>query len=427
MVPNGGHARSGCAATRLPRDRVAEDFMKNGCSACPESADSYQINTKKTVAFGRFAYSAALSLAPSPAMHSPVTTNRVLVSLLIGVTLAYGAILMPLHGAIFWGMVLAILFAPLHRRLLARMPRRRNLAALATLVVCLLIVILPILLIGVSVVQEVSDAYQRARSGQLNLGTYAQQIWDALPAWVLALLQRLHLDSITELQARISSFGVQASQFLANKALDLGSNTLQFIVNFGVMLYLLFFLLRDGTLLVGRIRDAIPLDADHKRALAQKFTTVIRATVKGNIAVAATQGALGGLIFWVLGIQGPVMWGVLMAFLSLLPAVGASLIWGPVAVYFLATGAIGQGITLTLYGVGVIGLVDNLLRPLLVGKDTKMPDYVVLISTLGGMALFGLTGFVIGPMVAALFIATWDLYAPPTKRGHQPPETPPKR
>jgi predicted PurR-regulated permease PerM len=106
------------------------------------------------------------------------------------------------------------------------------------------------------------------------------------------------------------------------------------------------------------------------------------------------------------------MWGVLMAFLSLLPAVGASLIWGPVAIYFLATGATGQAAILTAYGIGVIGLVDNLLRPLLVGKDTKMPDYVVLISTLGGMALFGLTGFVIGPVIAALFMATWGLFAP---------------
>jgi predicted PurR-regulated permease PerM len=178
------------------------------------------------------------------------------------------------------------------------------------------------------------------------------------------------------------------------------------------MLYLLFFLLRDGRALAARIREAIPLDAEHKDQLAQKFTTVIRATVKGNIVVAASQGALGGLIFWLLDIQGPVMWGVLMAFLSLLPAVGASLIWGPVAIYFLATGATGQAAILTAYGIGVIGLVDNLLRPLLVGKDTKMPDYVVLISTLGGMALFGLTGFVIGPVIAALFMATWGLFAP---------------
>ena len=172
-------------------------------------------------------------------------------------------------------------------------------------------------------------------------------------------------------------------------------------------------MLRDGTQLAARIRDAIPLNRDHKTQLLSKFTTVIKATVKGNLAVAAAQGALGGLIFWILDIDAPVLWGVLMAFLSLLPAVGAGLIWGPVAIYFLATGSWGQGLILTAYGVLVIGLVDNILRPLLVGKDTKMPDYVVLISTLGGMSLFGLTGFVVGPAIAALFMAIWEICAPP--------------
>jgi len=178
-----------------------------------------------------------------------------------------------------------------------------------------------------------------------------------------------------------------------------------------VMLYLLFFLLRDGATLSARIKQAIPLSAEHKRSLLGKFTTVIRATVKGNIAVAATQGALGGLMFWFLGIQGPILWGTLMAFLSLLPAVGAALIWAPVAIFFLLTGAIWQGVTLIVFGVVVIGLVDNILRPLLVGKDTQMPDYVVLVSTLGGMGLFGLNGFVIGPVIAAMFIAVWDLFS----------------
>jgi predicted PurR-regulated permease PerM len=346
-------------------------------------------------------------------MTSSALQNRTLLLLLAAVTVAFAAILWPFNGAVFWGVVLAILFAPLHRKLLRRMPRRRNLAAFVTLCVCLLIVILPMALIGVSLAQEASVAYERMRSGQLNYGAYLQQVLAALPAWLLALLDRFHLTSVAELQARLASVGAQASQFLATKALDVGQNTLQFIVSFGVMLYLLFFLLRDGVQLATRVRDAIPMDDQHKRQLARKFITVTRATVKGNIAVAAAQGALGGLIFWVLDIQGPVMWGVLMAFLSLLPAVGASLIWGPVAIYFLATGATWQAITLTAYGICVIGLLDNLLRPVLVGKDTKMPDYVVLISTLGGMALFGLTGFVIGPVIAALFMATWDLFAPP--------------
>ncbi|SDL95591.1 Predicted PurR-regulated permease PerM [Oryzisolibacter propanilivorax] len=346
-------------------------------------------------------------------MNDSSIHQRTLLLLLVVATLAFGAILWPFIGAVFWGVVLAILFYPLHRRLLARLPGRRNLAALITLALCLLVVIIPTALIAASLVQEASVAYARVRSGQLNYGQYAQQILDALPQWLLSLLERLHLRSLTEVQERLSSVGAQASQFLATKALDVGQNTLQFVVSFGVMLYLLFFLLRDGARLAARIREAVPLDASHKQQLSTKFTTVIRATVKGNIVVALAQGALGGLIFWILGIQGPVMWGVLMAFLSLLPAVGAGLIWGPVALYFLATGAVWQAVALTAYGICVIGLVDNLLRPLLVGKDTKLPDYVVLISTLGGMALFGLTGFVIGPVIAALFIAVWDLYAPP--------------
>ncbi len=122
----------------------------------------------------------------------------------------------------------------------------------------------------------------------------------------------------------------------------------------------------------------------------------MRATVKGNVVVAATQGAIGGLALWALGVQGPLLWGVLMAFLSLLPAVGAALVWAPVAIWFLATGAIAKGVILIVIGVLVIGLVDNILRPLLVGKDTQMPDYIVLMSTLGGMAIFGINGFVIG-------------------------------
>src|SRR5690606_2286135 len=123
-----------------------------------------------------------------------------------------------------------------------------------------------------------------------------------------------------------------------------------------------------------------------------------------------TQGALGGLIFWILGIEGALLWGVIMALLSLLPAVGAAIIWLPVAIYFLVTGDYWLGGILILYGVLVIGLVDNILRPLLVGKVTKVPDYVVLISTVGGLTPFGLNGFVIGPLVAALFMAVWDLF-----------------
>lgn len=344
-------------------------------------------------------------------MNSSSLQSKAFILLLVTVSVAFAAILWPFYEAVFWGVALAILFAPLHKLLLRRMPRRHNLAALATLALCLVVVILPMTLLSISLLQEATHIYERLRSGQLDMGAYFQQIVAALPTWASAALDRLGLASVAALQEKLSTVAVQASQFIAPRALNIGQNTFQFLVSLGIMLYLLFFLLRDGSALTTRIRQAIPLEEGHKRSLSQKFTTVIRATLKGNLAVAATQGLLGGFIFWALDIQGAVLWGVLMAFLSLLPAVGAGLIWVPVAVYFFATGALWQAATLTAFGVVVIGLVDNILRPILVGKDTKMPDYVVLISTLGGISIFGLSGFVIGPVIAALFMATWDLFS----------------
>lgn len=330
--------------------------------------------------------------------------------LLAMVTIAFFWILWPFYGAVFWGAVLAIIFAPLQRRLVAGLRGRTNLAALLTLALVLLLVILPLIVISMSLISEGVNLYDSIRSGQLNFGHYFQQFVDALPPFVRDQLSRVNLASIADVKEKLSASALQASQFVATRALSIGQNTAQFMISFGIMLYLLFFLLRDGPHLSRRLRIAVPLSLPHKQHLIQKFTTVVRATVKGNIAVAIVQGTLGGAIFAILGIQGALLWGVVMAFLSLLPAVGAGLIWAPVALYFLLTGETLKGSILIGFGVLVIGMVDNVLRPILVGKDTQMPDYVVLISTLGGMALFGLNGFVIGPLVAALFIACWDLH-----------------
>ena len=336
--------------------------------------------------------------------------KRAFILLLIAVTLGFGLVLQEYAVAIFWGVTFAIVFAPLHRKLLERMPQKPTLAALATLLISLVMVILPLVLISLSLIKETAAIYDRINSGNLSAGSYVEQVFNALPSWMTPWMNKLHLGTLAEIQNKLSNIALQVSKLAATKAVGLGQNTLGFIVGFGVMLYLIFFLLRDGKALVARIWAATPLAPDHKRELATKFITVIRATVKGNLAVAAAQGALGGLIFWILGIQGAVLWAVVMAFLSLLPAVGAGLVWGPVAIYFFATGEVTKGVILAAYGVVVIGLVDNVLRPLLVGKDTKMPDYVVLISTLGGMALFGLSGFVLGPAIAALFMAAWELF-----------------
>ena len=344
-------------------------------------------------------------------MNSPELQQKTFLLLLIIVSVAFVWILLPFYGTVFWASVLAIIFAPLYRRLLVVMNQRRNLAALTTLLLCLLIAILPFTILAGSLLQEGLAVYERIRSGQLNFGTYFQQIMSALPPSIVSLLDRFGLSDISGIRDALSTSALQGSQLIATEALNIGQNTFEFVVSFGIMLYLLFFLLRDGAILTAKINQAIPLSLEHKRHLLSKFTAVVRATVKGNIAVAAIQGTLGGAMFSFLGIQGALLWGSVMALLSLLPAIGAGLIWGPVALYFLLTGGVGQGITLILFGVFVIGMVDNLLRPILVGRDTKIPDYVVLISTLGGLVLFGLNGFVIGPVIAALFIAAWDLFS----------------
>ena len=343
-------------------------------------------------------------------MNQRTFQQQAFLLLLIAVSLAFGWILVPFYGAIFWGIVLAILFAPFQRRLCEFMRQRRNLAALTTLLLFLIVIFFPLALIAGSLLQEGTALYEKSRSGQLDFGTYFQQIISALPGWISKLLSRFGVTDISTLQDTLSTVATQGSQFIATKALSIGQITAEFVISIGIMLYLLFFLLRDGNAVSDKIKQAIPLHREHKRQLFTKFATVIRATVKGNIVVAATQGALGGAMFWFLGIQGALLWGALMAVMSLLPAIGAGLIWAPVAIYFLITGAIWQGVTLIMYGILVIGLVDNILRPILVGKDTQMPDYLVLISTLGGISIFGLNGFVIGPVIAALFIAAWDLF-----------------
>jgi predicted PurR-regulated permease PerM len=344
-------------------------------------------------------------------MKSPSLEQKFFLLLLAVVSVAFVWVLMPFFGAVFWAGVLALIFSPVFRWILVRLKQRRTSAALLTLLLSLVIVILPTALIAMSMVQEGSIVYQKIRSGDIDFGRYFQQIVGALPQWVVRLLERFDLGNFSALQQKLTAGAAHGSQLIATQALTIGQNTFDFLVQFTVMMYLLFFLLRDGGTLSRKIRDAIPLQEAHKRDLLGKFATVIRATVKGNIAVAVVQGALGGLAFWFLGIPAPLLWAVTMAFLSLLPAVGAGLIWGPVAIYLLVTGEVWQGAALIAFGVLVIGLVDNILRPLLVGKDTKMPDYVVLISTLGGMSLFGLNGFVIGPVVAAMFIAVWSLFA----------------
>jgi predicted PurR-regulated permease PerM len=353
---------------------------------------------------------------PEPAAP-PHIEQKSFALLLVLLSVAVAVILWPFFGAVFWAGVLALLFAPVYARLLERWRGRRILAALATLSIVLVMVILPLALVATSLLQEVTALYQRVRTGEIDFGRYFQQVVAALPAWLTGLLDRSGIVDTAVLQERLRAGLMARGEGFAKQALGFGSDAVDVIVAFFIAMYVLFFLLLDGQKVMRNVRRAIPLQPAHKDRLLAQLAAVIRATVKGNVLVAIAQGSLGGLAFWVLGVHAPILWAVVMAFLSLLPAVGAAIIWAPVALYLLATGAVWKGVALIAFGTVVIGLVDNVLRPILVGKETKLPDYVVLISTIGGLSIFGLNGFVLGPVIVAMFIVAFDILA--TSRGER--------
>lgn len=343
-------------------------------------------------------------------MPTPSIENRSFLALLVFISIAFIWLMLPFYGAIFWGVILAILFSPVQKKLTVIFGQRENLAAITTLLIILVMVIIPAAFLLSSLIKEGMALYQRVSSGEQNFGMYVMRVVNAMPASAQQFLIDMELVDAASIQDKLSEWLMQTTQFWGTKALALGQNTLTFAISFAVMLYLLFFLLRDGAALTTKVQGSIPLGQEYRQHFMEKFITVIKATVKGNLIIALIQGIIGGVTFALLGVKGALLWGFVMTILSLLPAVGASLIWGPVAIYFFVTGAIWQAVVLTLIGVLIIGLIDNLLRPVLVGKDTKLPDYVILISTLGGLKLFGLNGFVIGPLIAAIFIAAWSLF-----------------
>lgn len=329
--------------------------------------------------------------------------------LLLAVTVVFAAILKPLFSPLFWACTVSLLFYPVQLRLQRRWGLHPNRIALATLLLCVVVAVIPMLLILTSFVQEGAIFYTRVEAGEINPETWLDRVETAVPA-LQRLLGWLGMD-MESLKQQTSTGALAASSFAAKHVLSFGQSTFRFFLSLGLMLYLTFFLLRDGAWLVGKIARALPIGAERETLLLSKIAEVTRATIKGNLVVAVVQGVLGGLIFWILDVPGPVVWAVAIAVLALVPAVGAALVWLPIAIYLFAEGEAVPALVLVIYGVLVIGLADNLLRPLLVGRDTKLPDWLVLVSTLGGLTMFGINGFVLGPLIAAVFLVFWQIFS----------------
>lgn len=326
----------------------------------------------------------------------------------VGITLIFLWIVSPYAGAVLWSVVFAILFSRLKDRIAARIGGRQTLASVLTLLVLIALVILPFFMVAGLVLNEAASLYHAIRSGSIDVGSVVGKVLAVVPEGARSLLSSAGLGNQSEALATLSDGLVSGLSWLTALASGFGQSAFGLIIGFSIALYVTFFLLRDGKNLIRRIEDAVPISRALFRTLADEFASVVRATVRGSLVVAAAQGVVGGIIFALLGISAAPLWGTLMGVLSLLPAVGTGLVWAPVAVYLLVSGAYLKAIILILCGLLVIGMLDTILRPILVGREIKMPDYLILVSSLGGVAVAGFNGLILGPIVAAMFLVVWN-------------------
>ncbi|WLI77277.1 AI-2E family transporter [Kosakonia sp. H02] len=339
------------------------------------------------------------------------SNNFFFIVLLLLVSVAFFSLIQPYYSAIIWAVILALIFYPLRKRLSVLLRGRNSIASLITVLLICVLVFIPMMIVLSSLAVEINSLYQRLQTNATDLPQLLSNGIAHLPEWAKNALRENDFDSVTSIREKLSGVALGVGRYLAGSALLIGKGTLGITISFCLMVYLLFFLLKDGAYLVSKIYEVMPLSATIKRRLFLKFAGVARATVKGTLVVALVQGALGGIGFWFAGFNGSLLWAALMAFLSLIPAVGTAIVWVPAVIFLYSTGELMTAILLTLFFVIVVGLADNILRPLLVGKDTRLPDYLVLLTTLGGLQFFGINGFVLGPMIAALFISSWNLLA----------------
>jgi predicted PurR-regulated permease PerM len=258
-----------------------------------------------------------------------------------------------------------------------------------------------------SLVQEAAQLYARLQAGDIDFAQQLKQIRQSLPPRVLEILELAGLTNFESARQVLNNSLASILQTIVSNTLWFGQRALQLLASLGIMLYLIFFLLRDGERLSAQVKWAMPLDPELRDRLIDQFVTVIRATMRGTVVVSILQGTVGGIIFWLLGIPAAILWGLLMALFSLFPAIGTGFVWVPVSLYLLLTGSIWEGAVLVFCGFFVIGLIDNFLRPILVGQQARLPEFVVLIATIAGLKLMGIAGVILGPIIAALFMAVW--------------------
>jgi predicted PurR-regulated permease PerM len=309
--------------------------------------------------------------------------------------------------------ILAGLMYPVYRRFAAALRGRRALASLLTLLVMFFGVFGPLATLAGIVVQQaigLMDTVGPALKPFIDDPDRIRRELTVIPG-----LSRIEpfMPQIAERSAEIVS-GV--GSFLVNRITAATSGTVVFLLDFAILLYAMFFFFLHGRSWIRTVLSYLPFSEEDGQRLLDRFVSVTRATVKGTLFIGAIQGTINGIAFWVVGLPAPAFWGAVMIILSVVPAIGGALVWVPAAIWLAVTGRLAQAVVLVVLCGAVSGSVDNILRPRLVGRDTRMPDLLILVSTLGGLGFFGAIGFIVGPLVTALFLTLWqilgELYRP---------------
>jgi len=328
---------------------------------------------------------------------------------LVVVSLLMAVIVYPFAQPLLWAALAAIMFQPLYRYMLRRMRGRRNAAAGLSLLTIFVVIMLPAAWIGSLVVQQALVLVDALQKQPPDLAMLFDQVYTSLPRIAREAVDRAGWADIAMAQTRIQDLVTESAGLIASQAVSIGSGALSFFLSFGVSLYVMFFLLRDGERIGRTVLCAVPVERSIADRLAERFLGIVRATIKGTGVVAVVQGVLGWIAMLIAGVPSALLFGVVMAIFALIPVIGAGGVWLPVGLWLLVSGDTWQGIFMLVFGFFVISSADNVLRPILVGRDTGIPDWIILITTLGGISLVGFSGIVLGPLVAGLFLASWSI------------------
>jgi len=324
--------------------------------------------------------------------------------LLLGViTVLFVSIIFNFAAPILWSIVVSIIFYPVYEKFLL-MTNKKSLSSILSLILILLLVIMPSIGILGLIANELIifiNSYD-----DYSLERYAEMIPNESIINDLIGWSGLNISQLTE---KADDFLISASRILYESVSTISTNVINFFISLFIFIYLTFFFLKDGEEILQHCMDAFPMKNEDESYLLNEFQKTTRATIKGTIIVALAQGFLGYVTLLLLGIEGALIWGAVMALLSIIPAVGTILVWLPIALFLFANGQNIEASLLIFSGIFIIGMIDNLLRPILIGKETKIPDYLILLTTIGGISIFGITGFIIGPIIASLFISIWSL------------------